>query len=135
MENNLNLDEKIFLTKLLKNLYIKKNNLEYFDSLNFDYMNSSINRYTKLIEINNSITCSKINTIFTVLKIKRNSESINYAYIYGNIENNKIVNKFLTTSNSLISKDGMYSHRFISFDKLKRKSALLTQIYNFININ
>jgi hypothetical protein len=138
MEKTLTIDENTFLLKSLEKLYIKKNNLKYFDSIDFDYKNSSINRYVKLIDINNNIKISKVNTVYTVLKLERGSESINYAYIYGTIENNKVVNNFLITSNSLISKDGMYSHRLITFDKIYgpvKSSKLINEIYDFIVVN
>lgn len=135
MEKTLSIGENAFLLKSLEKLYIKKNNLKYFNSINFDYENSSINRYIKIIDIHNNIKISKVNTVYTVLKLERGSESINYAYIYGVIENNKVINKFLITSNSLISKDGMYSHRLITFDKLIKKSKLINEIYDFIIIN
>lgn len=135
MEKTLSIGENAFLLKSLEKLYIKKNNLKYFNYINFDYENSSINRYIKIIDIHNNIKISKVNTVYTVLKLERGSESINYAYIYGVIENNKVINKFLITSNSLISKDGMYSHRLITFDKLIKKSKLINEIYDFIIIN
>lgn len=138
MEKTLTIDENTFLLKSLEKLYIKKNNLKQFDSINFDYENSSINRYIKLIDIHNNIKISKVNTVYTVLKLERGSESINYAYVYGVIENNKVVNNFLITSNSLISKDGMYSHRLITFDKIygpNKNSKLINEIYDFIVVN
>jgi hypothetical protein len=138
MEKTLTIDENTFLLKSLEKLYIKKNNLKQFDSINFDYENSSINRYIKLIDIHNNIKISKVNTVYTVLKLERGSESINYAYVYGVIENNKVVNNFLITSNSLISKDGMYSHRLITFDKIYgpvKNSKLINEIYDFIAVN
>lgn len=138
MEKSLTIDENTFLLKSLEKLYIKKNNLKQFDSINFDYENSSINRYIKLIDIHNNIKISKVNTVYTVLKLERESESINYAYVYGVIENNKVVNNFLITSNSLISKDGMYSHRLITFDKIygpNKNSKLIDEIYDFIVVN
>lgn len=138
MEKTLTIDENTFLLKSLEKLYIKKNNLKQFDSINFDYENSSINRYVKLIDIHNNIKISKVNTVYTVLKLERGSESINYAYVYGVIENNKVVNNFLITSNSLISKDGMYSHRLITFDKIYgpvKNSELINEIYDFIVVN
>ena len=138
MEKSLTLNENIFLLKSLEKLYIKKINIKYFNYINFDYENSSINRYIKIIDINNNIKISKVNTVYTVLKLERGSETINYAYLYGVIENNKIVNKFLITSNSLISKDGMYSHRLITFDKVYKEhtnSKLINEIYDFIIVN
>ena len=103
MEKTLSIDENKLLLKALEKLYIKKNNLKYFNSINFDYENSSINRYIKIIDIHNNIKISKVNTIYTVLKLQRGSESINYAYIYGVVENNKVINKYLITSNSSAS--------------------------------
>jgi len=138
MQNKLNLEEHRILLLSLENLYKSKinfNDIEYKDSIKFDYLNSSINRYIKIVEIFNEINLSKINTVFTVLKLQRNTSIINYAFIYGIIENNKVINKFIITSNTLVSKDGMYSHRLINFENLKFKSKIVNDICDFLKQN
>jgi hypothetical protein len=138
MQNKLNLEEHRILLLSLENLYKSKinfNDIEYKDSIKFDYLNSSINRYIKIVEIFNEINLSKINTVFTVLKLQRNTNTINYAFIYGIIENNKVINKFIITSNTLVSKDGMYSHRLINFENLKFKSKIVNDICDFLKQN
>jgi hypothetical protein len=138
MQNKLNLEEHKILLLSLEKLYKSKinfDNIEYKDSIKLDYLNSSINRYIKIIEMFNEINLSKINTIFTVLKLQRNKNIMNYAFIYGIIEDNKVINKFLITSNTLVSKDGMYSHRLINFDKIQYKSKLINDICNFLKQN
>jgi len=98
----------------------------------FNYEYSNLIKYIKLIFIQNDISISKINTICTVLKIIRNKKVINYAYVYGLIENNKIINKYIVSSHSLISKDGEYKHRFISFDKINNPKIINNKIINII---
>ena len=125
MQNKLTFIEHDILIKSLKNLYKSKNHfndISYSNSITLDYLNSSINRYIKIIDIFNEINLNKTHTVFTVFKLQRNLETINYAYIYGNIINNKVINQFVITSNTLVSKDGMYAHRFINFEKFKTKS-------------
>ena len=110
MQNKLNIEEHGILLLSLENLYKTKINfddIEYKDSIKLDYLNSSINRYVKMIDIHNEIHLSKVNTIFTALKLQRNTNIINYAFMYGVLENNKVINKFIITSNTLVSKDGM----------------------------
>ena len=51
------------------------------------------------------------------------------------MEENKIINKFIITSNTLVSKDGMYSHRFINFDHLQEKSSIISTICDYLKIN
>ena len=138
MQNKLNLEEEKILISSLENLHKTKinfNDIEYKDFIKFDYINSSINRYIKMIEIFNEINLSKTNTVYTVLKLQRNTNIINYAFIYGTLENNKVINKFLITSNTLVSKDGMYSHRLINFENLKYENKLMDGICDFIKQN
>lgn len=124
------------LSSLLKKLYLNKIDsidiMNKIKDVNFDYANSSINRYNKIINIFNNINFLKTNTVCTVLKINRNDEVINYAYVYGNIQDSKIINEYVLTSNSLISKDGEYKHRLIEFNKIKYKSQLYNNIYDYI---
>lgn len=138
MQNKLNLNEHSILITSLENLYKSKinfDNIEYKNLIKFDHLNSSINRYIKIIEIFNEIDLSKINTVFTVLKLQRNTNILNYAFIYGTLKDNKVINKFIITSNTLVSKDGMYSHRFINFENLYHKSKVMDSIIDFIKIN
>ena len=138
MKNKLNLNEHNILIKTLEKLYktkIEFSDIDYNDIIQLDYTNSSINRYIKIIEIYNEINLSKINTILTVLKLTRGSDTINYAFIYGNVKDNEIINKFIITSNTLVSKDGMYSHRFINFEHLKEKSNIIDEICDYLKLN
>ena len=138
MQNKLNLEEHGILLLSLENLYKTKinfNEIEYKDSIKLDYLNSSINRYVKMIDIHNEIHLSKVNTIFTALKLQRNTNIINYAFMYGVLENNKVINKFIITSNTLVSKDGMYSHRFINFENLTFKSKIIDKICDYLKQN
>lgn len=138
MQNKLNLEEHGILLLSLENLYKTKinfNEIEYKDSIKLDYLNSSINRYVKIIDIYNEIHLSKVNTIFTVLKLQRNTNILNYAFLYGILENNKVINKFIITSNTLVSKDGMYSHRFINFENLTFKSKIIDKICDYLKQN
>ena len=110
----------------------------------FDYQNSHIINYIKLLIIQNDIYSRSNNLISTVFKINRNNQIINYAYIYGSIKKDNIENLFIVTSNSLISKDGEYKYRLIPMQKVletfqlnnnksnKRSILLLDKIYNYI---
>jgi len=146
MQNKLSLDERILLLKSLEDLYKSKNNfndISYNNLIKLDYFNSSINRYIKMIDIYNDIHIHKTKTVFTVFKLQRNLETLNYAYLYGTLENNegddsktsKIINKYIITSNTLVSKDGMYAHRFINFEKLKEKNHVIDDICNYLKVN
>lgn len=135
MQNKLDLKEHEIIRYALEDLYKSKinfDNISYNNYIKFDYLNSSINRYIKIIEIFNEIDLSKVNTIFTVVKLQRNLKTVNYGFIYGILENNKVINKFVITSNTLVSKDGMYSHRFINFENLLQKSKLITTILDYL---
>lgn len=138
MKNKLNLNEHNILVKTLEKLYktkIEFSDIDYNEYLEFDYINSSINRYIKIIEIYNEINLSKINTVLTVLKLQRGTDTINYAFIYGNIKDNILINKFIITSNTLVSKDGMYSHRFINFEHLQENGNIINSICDYLKIN
>ena len=138
MQSKLNLEEHNIIIASLEQFYKSKINfddIDYNNYIKFDYLNSSINRYVKIIEIFNEIEISKTNTVFTVLKLQRNTNIINYAFIYGIIENNTLINKFIITSNTLVSKDGMYSHRFINFENILHKSKVIDNIINFLKQN
>lgn len=138
MQNKLTLEEHNILIKSLENLYKSKNNfndISYNNNISLDYLNSSINRYVKIIDVFNEINLNKTKTIFTVFKLQRNLEIINYAYLYGFIENDKVINKFVITSNTLVSKDGMYAHRFIDYSKFNFKSDIIDDICNYLKIN
>jgi len=134
----LSLDEHSILFKLLENLYKSKNyfnDFSYGTNIKLDYLNSSINRYIKIIDIYNEINLNKVKTIFTVFKLQRNSDTINYAYLYGSLIDNRIFNKFIITSNTLVSKDGMYAHRLIHFDHIKKESEVISIIYEYLKSN
>jgi len=148
MQNKLSLEEHDILIKSLENLYKFKNNyndISYNSNIKIDYLNSSINRYIKIVDIFNEIKLHKTNTIFTVLKLQRNLEVINYAYLYGFVKNDtstnnvgggdKVVNKFIITSNTLVSKDGMYAHRFINYEKLQEKNKIIDEICDYLKGN
>lgn len=138
MQNKLSLEEHNILIKSLENLYKSKNNfndISYNNNITLDYLNSSINRYIKIVDVFNEINLNKTKTVFTVFKLQRNLEVINYAYLYGFVENDKVINKFVITSNTLVSKDGMYAHRFIDYSKFKIKSDIIDDICSYLKIN
>lgn len=137
--------KKDILIKLFKEKYIKNINLLdnyqskhdnskniYYKFENFNYEKSHILKYIKLLIIDNDIQLSKTEMVCTVLKIIRNKKIINYAYIYGKIENNNVINKYIITSNSLISKDGEYKHRLITIDKINIENKMLDKYYKYI---
>ncbi len=132
MNNNLNDSEAKELIKILTPLYNNKININKYKNITYNYEKSSINRYIKLIDIHTSINLSKTNTIYTVLRVHRNNKFINYGYIYGLKNNNEIVNKFILTSNSIISKDGMYSYRLVNYLKLSKNFTIIDKVYNYI---
>lgn len=138
MQNKLTLEEHNILIKSLENLYKSKNNfndISYNNNISLDYLNSSINRYVKIVDVFNEINLNKTKTVFTVFKLQRNLEIINYAYLYGFVENDKVINKFIITSNTLVSKDGMYAHRFIDYSKFASKSDIIDDICTYLKIN
>ena len=102
---------------------------------NFKYELSSINRYLKLIYIFSNLNIHKTNFICTVLKISRNKQQINYAYIYGLVENNDIRNLYILNSTSLISKDGEYRHRFIDYNMLLelQNNKIYNHFYKYLS--
>ena len=139
--------KKELLIKLFKDKYIKNiNDLDnyklksdtenkFYGFTNFNYEKSHILKYIKLLIIDNDIKVSKTETVCTVLKIIRNKKIINYAYIYGKVENNNIINKYVITSNALISKDGEYKHRLVDFNKINIENKILDKyIYYLSNI-
>lgn len=70
------------LIKIFKKHYLNKipsNKL----LTNFKYEDSSINRYLKLIYTFSNLIIDKTKLICTVLKINRNKQILNYAYVYG----------------------------------------------------
>ncbi len=136
--------KKELLIKLFKDKYIKNiNDLDnyklksdtenkFYGFVNFNYEKSHILKYIKLLIIDNDIKVAKTETVCTVLKIIRNKKIINYAYIYGKLENNNIINKYVITSNSLISKDGEYKHRLVDFNKINIENKILDKYYKYI---
>lgn len=143
--NNKNYNaKKELLIKLFKDKYI--NNINDLDNyklksdtenkvygfLNFNYEKSHILKYIKLLIIDNDIKISKTETICTVLKIIRNKKIINYGYIYGKVENDNVVNKYIITSNALISKDGEYKHRLVNINKINIENKILDRYYKYI---
>lgn len=143
IDNQINNTKKELLIKLFKNKYIKNINSldnyqlksntdnQFYGFTNFNYEKSHILKYIKLLILDNDINMSKTETVCTVLKIIRNKRIINYAYMYGKIENNNVVNQYVITSNSLISKDGEYKHRLIKFDKINIENKLLDKYYDY----
>ena len=106
------------LLESLKKIYLEKNNIYLNSNINikFNYEFSSINRQIKIINIMNSLEIDKTKMICTTLKIIRNNKVLNYSYIYGNINNKDINNKYILNSTSLVSKDGEYRHRLINYN-------------------
>lgn len=143
IDNQINNTKKELLIKLFKNKYIKNINSldnyqlksntdnQFYGFSNFNYEKSHILKYIKLLIVDNDINMSKTETVCTVLKIIRNKRIINYAYMYGKIENDNVVNQYVITSNSLISKDGEYKHRLIKFDKINIENKLLDKYYDY----
>lgn len=143
---NINLNEKdynilidIFKTEYFNNINFLKNykSKNKKDNINFsfnkiNYNSSHIIKYIKLLIIQNDFTLFKNNFTCTVLKIIRNEKIINFAYVYGYIKDNKNINKYIITSNSLISKDGEYKHRLININKLLINNKVINKIYNYI---
>ena len=116
------------LIKIFKKHYLNKipsNKL----LTNFKYEDSSINRYLKLIYTFSNLMIDKTKLICTVLKINRNKQQLNYAYIYGLGEKNDINNIYILNSTSLVSKDGEYRHRLINYDILSKLQN--NKIYNY----
>jgi hypothetical protein len=126
---------KIFKTKYLDNINSLNN---YTDGrivykFNIDnYNNFMLNNYIKFLILYNNISISQSATYCTICKIHRNDQIINYSYIYGLLNNNNIINKYIITSNSLISKDGEYKYRLISINKLDLLTEKFNEIYNKI---
>lgn len=120
--------KKIYLDKI--NIYIKSNK-----NINFNYNLSSVNRHIKLINIMNNLEIDKTKTICTVLKIIRNNNILNYSYVYGKIINNKIINKYILNSTSLISKDGEYRHRLIYYEIIQnlKKNSSYNYFYDYLS--
>ena len=116
------------LIKIFKKHYLNKipsNKL----LTNFKYEDSSINRYIKLIYTFSNLIIDKTKLICTVLKINRNKQILNYAYVYGLNEKKDINNIYILNSTSLVSKDGEYRHRLINYDILLKLQN--NKIYNY----
>lgn len=129
----------VFKTEYSNNInfskeYYSKNNKKLnvvFNNIN--YNSSHIIKYIKLLIIQNDFSIIKNNITCTVLKIIRNDKIINFAYLYGFIDKNTHINKYIITSNSLISKDGEYKHRLININKLSINKKVIDKIYKYIN--
>ena len=143
---NIKFNKELLYTQL-KKYYINNNifELEYKDRLdnstlkfkNFNINNFDINKYINSLIISNDFNLSKTETIITIYKIKRNKQTVNFGFVYGNIENNKISNKFIILSLSFLSKDGEYKHRLISYNIIEKLliNRIVKQIYDYLYNN
>lgn len=141
-------DEILLLKKIFKELYLSKighlnkyiikKNIDK-ELINFSSDLSYIDTYIKFLIIYNDIHLHPINTICTILKITRNKKQINYAYLYGYInKENKIINKYVIISNSLISKDGEYKYKFLDINKIDilfkdKNNNIIDEIYDYLS--
>lgn len=123
------------LLQYFKSEYLNKIPVYKLLNNNFKYELSSSNRIIKIMSIMSNIEIDKTRIICTVLKINRSDKVLNYAYLYGNIQNNNIYNIYILNSQSLLSKDGEYRHRLIKYsmiDNLK-KNKYYNYFYEYLN--
>lgn len=94
--------------------------------------NDILNNVKHIIKNN---TFDKLNTICSIVKLKRNEHIINFAYIMSNYDfNSKIVkNQIISIGNSLISKDGEVRYDFINIDNIDKKNELFTYMKKYVN--
>lgn len=131
--NSNNLNET--LLKIFKKEYLK--NIPIYKLLHneFKYESSSICRILKLINMMSTLDINKTKTICTVLKITRQDKVLNYAYLYGSINNNILHNLYILNSTSLLSKDGEYRHRLINYNILDnlKENKTFNYFYNYLS--
>ena len=149
--NNINFKQDILFSSIEKS-YIKNDILsliyeihsnnknkktEYYKFKNLKYELLDINKYINSLIISNNFILSKTKTVITIFKLVRNKNIVNYGFVYGNIIDNKVQNKFITLSLSTISKDGEYKHRLIDYNEIDNmlKNPILKEIYKFVYNN
>lgn len=96
-----------------------------------------LNKYINSLVISNDFILSKTQTVLTILKIIRNNKSLNFGFLYGNINNNTITNNFIILSLSFISKDGEYKHRLLDTNYINSlfNNIILNKVYKYISNN
>jgi hypothetical protein len=134
VNNNLE-DYNNILLQLFKKEYISKIPIHKLLHTNFKYELSSINRILKIVNMMSTLNINKTKMICTVLKINRQDKLLNYAYVYGYLEENIISNIYILNSPSLISKDGEYRHRLIPYNVLDtlKKNNIYNYFYNYLS--
>lgn len=118
------------------------------DKLKFNYNDNYLNRFTELIDIKNNFIFDKVNNICTTLTVCINDKSINYAYIYSNIDKNIINHNLIIFGPNIISGLSEYRTNVIHYSQLSNfkkysklinlvkkeiKAKLLIKVYNSDN--
>ena len=141
---------KEILINQLQKYYIKNNifSILYQSDLKDDKLykfknltinNLDTNKYINSLIINNDFNLLKSDTIITIFQLVKNEKSINFGFVYGNInkKTNMIDNLFIMLSLSSISKDGEYKHRLIKYKYIDEilKNPILKKVYSYIYKN
>lgn len=141
---------KEILINQLQKYYIKNNifSILYQSDLKDDKLykfknltinNLDTNKYINSLIINNDFNLLKSDTIITIFQLVKNEKSINFGFVYGNInkKTNMIDNLFIMLSLSSISKDGEYKHRLIKYKYIDEilKNPILKNVYSYIYKN
>jgi len=142
-----NINKEVLLDQIQK-YYIKNNifSLTYQINSNEDKFvkfnnltnnTLDINKYINSLILSNDFILSKTQTVLTILKIIRNNKILNFGFVYGDIKNNKINNKFVILSLSFISKDGEYKHRLLNTEYINNilNKKIFNKIYKHIHKN
>lgn len=147
--NNFQFNKEILINQLQK-YYIKNNifSILYQSDLKDDKLykfknltinNLDTNKYINSLIINNDFNLLKSDTIITIFQLVKNEKSINFGFLYGNInkKTNMIDNLFIMLSLSSISKDGEYKHRLIKYKYIDEilKNPILKKVYSYIYKN
>lgn len=147
--NNFQFNKEILINQLQK-YYIKNNifSILYQSDLKDDKLykfknltinNLDTNKYINSLIINNDFNLLKSDTIITIFQLVKNEKSINFGFVYGNInkKTNMIDNLFIMLSLSSISKDGEYKHRLIKYKYIDEilKNPILKKVYSYIYKN
>lgn len=115
----------------------KEKLIDYYKFKNINLDNLDINKYINSLIISNSFILSKTKTVTTVFKLIRNKKYVNFGFVYGNINNKIVNNKFIVLSLSSISKDGEYKHRLIKYNEIENfiKIPIINKVYKFLYNN
>lgn len=129
--------EKYYIKNDIFSLVYQINSNKYCKFKNLNYDTIDINKYINSLVISNDFILSKTHTILTILKIIRNKKILNFGFMYGNINKNKINNKFITLSLSFISKDGEYKHRLLDINVINYifNSPIFNKTYKYLSKN